>query len=254
MLRITELKKKAHFYSLRKCWTQILYKSDQDTIFMTWDWLYTWWEIYSAKKQLSILLIQENDGDIVGIAPFYTTHQKSLGVPMRVLKLIGSEEVCSEYLDIIFFLFTISNSIEALHFVLYQHNFNVFINGQIISLVINILLLFFWVKRFLYLHTKIAKENERFLENYYFLGGLVAKPHPNWFSEISQYVSVKVLALVLVILAIGIVTLFLVKQITFYLFINTIFLVLAIVLALFFGFSSIRRQWNSTFGRLINKK
>ena len=162
--------------------------------------------------------------------------------------------VVSEFLDIIIFLFTISNSIEALHFVAYQHNLEIFINGQIISLLINIALLIFWIKRYRYLNTSIAIENERFLQNYYFLGGLVAKPHPNWFSQITDLISMRIIALVLAIVGLGIIGLFFIKQITFYLFINTIFLVVAIVMALFFGFSSIKREWNSTIGRLINKK
>lgn len=101
MLRITEVKKKEEFYFLRDTWNKILSKSTQDTIFLTWEWLYTWWKMYSSGKQLHILLLQETDGHIIGIAPFYTTFEKVFGVPMRVLKLIGSEEVCSEYLDII---------------------------------------------------------------------------------------------------------------------------------------------------------
>src|SRR3990172_13252365 len=101
MLEITKVNTEEHFFSLKNNWNEILSMSMQHSIFMTWEWLYTWWETYSKGKELCILLFCEDNGHLVGIAPFYITCEKVLGISIRILKLIGSEEVCSEYLDVI---------------------------------------------------------------------------------------------------------------------------------------------------------
>ena len=47
--------------------------------------------------------------------------------------------------------------------------------------------------------------------------------------------------------------LFLINKITFYLFVNTVFILLAVILALFFSFSSIKRDWQDQVGTLFKR-
>ena len=101
MLTLAEVNSTEEFRSLKEDWNKLTGESGSKTIFLTWEWLFTWWETYSYRKLLNILCIYENDDNLVAIAPFYITWEKTLGVPIRILKLIGSEEVASEYLDII---------------------------------------------------------------------------------------------------------------------------------------------------------
>jgi CelD/BcsL family acetyltransferase involved in cellulose biosynthesis len=101
MLNIVEVRTIEKFRSLKEDWNKLLSKSAFDTVFLTWEWLYTWWEKYSSRNQLHIVIFRENSKHVIGIAPFYISYEKTLGIPIRLLKLIGSEEVCSEYLDII---------------------------------------------------------------------------------------------------------------------------------------------------------
>ena len=101
MLKVTRITRNEEFLALRETWNQCLRHSDHDTVFLTWDWLYTWWEVYGVNKDLSILIFRDDDGQCVGIAPFCVAHERAFGIPIRVMKLIGSEEVCSEYLDVI---------------------------------------------------------------------------------------------------------------------------------------------------------
>ena len=89
------------FRDLEADWNRLLSESDTDSIFLTWEWLYTWWETYSYKNQLYIILLCEGNMKIVGAAPFYFAYEKIYGKSMRVIKFISSGEVCSEYLDII---------------------------------------------------------------------------------------------------------------------------------------------------------
>lgn len=101
MLRVKIINRSQDFFNIRTAWNSLLSESNADTIFLTWEWLYVWWESYSKEKELYILLFHDNNGDLIGIAPFYIAYEKIMGIPIRILKLIGSEEVCAEYLDVI---------------------------------------------------------------------------------------------------------------------------------------------------------
>ena len=70
MLRVTEVTTPEGFASLHAPWNRCLATSSNNTVFLTWEWLYTWWEIYSSRKRLSILLFHDEGGELVGIAPF----------------------------------------------------------------------------------------------------------------------------------------------------------------------------------------
>ena len=101
LLKVKKIETIQDFQNVRKDWKRLLSISRIDNIFLTWEWLFSWWEAYSKGKELIILLLHEDNDDLIGIAPFYITYERSLGIPIRVLRLVGSEEVCSEYLDVI---------------------------------------------------------------------------------------------------------------------------------------------------------
>jgi CelD/BcsL family acetyltransferase involved in cellulose biosynthesis len=85
---------------LRHRWNQILVQSRSDTIFLTWEWLMTWWRSYGAGKVLWILEIKR-DGKLVGLAPLYRKRISWLGIQYNALYLIGDGSGDSDYLDII---------------------------------------------------------------------------------------------------------------------------------------------------------
>lgn len=92
--------------SLRDEWNRLLDDSSAQGVCLRWEWLHTWWEIYAADNaRLCVLLVRENGGRLVGLAPFYVQIEKKFGLGVRTLRFLGtgeaeSEEVASEYLDI----------------------------------------------------------------------------------------------------------------------------------------------------------
>ena len=67
--------------------------------FRSFEWAHTWWQHYSEpSSQLFTLVVSDEDGEIVGIAPWYLKGSPSLG---RVVRFLGSGEVCSDYLTIL---------------------------------------------------------------------------------------------------------------------------------------------------------
>jgi len=97
------------FLANRAAWQQLLARSDADALFMSWDWLSTWWRHHGAAlgAQLCVLGVYADSGELCGIAPLYTrraVHRGMFGV--RRCELLGNvwrdpAAIFSEYLDVI---------------------------------------------------------------------------------------------------------------------------------------------------------
>jgi CelD/BcsL family acetyltransferase involved in cellulose biosynthesis len=68
-----------------------------DTVFLTWDWLSTWWKHLGSGDLLLLGFRAEEDGRLVGIAPLFRTEGED---GLSVLSLVGCRDV-SDYLDLI---------------------------------------------------------------------------------------------------------------------------------------------------------
>ena len=91
------------FQGMKAEWNQLLKESESNNIFLTWEWLHTWWKIYGETSELNIIAVRDHLGKLVGIAPFKVAKRRSLGIgSTRVLEFIGwGGDVTTEYLDII---------------------------------------------------------------------------------------------------------------------------------------------------------
>ncbi len=89
------------FDALHAEWNPLLQRTRFNTIFLTYEWLSTWWE-YLGEGELWILALRRpGSGELVGIIPFYLVtpdHGPRMG--QRTLFLVGCIEV-SDYLDVI---------------------------------------------------------------------------------------------------------------------------------------------------------
>ncbi len=78
----------------------MLSQSSSDTVFLTWEWMVSWWKSYGAGKRLCILKI-ERDGDLIGLAPLYQQEFRKFGFAYRGLYWVGDGSSDSDYLDLI---------------------------------------------------------------------------------------------------------------------------------------------------------
>ncbi len=82
-------------------WNDLLERSLNDNLFLTWEWISTWASVYLRGDELFVIAVFD-DGQPVAIAPFWLDRTRTAGVfPLRVLRFIGSWGVCSDYLDVI---------------------------------------------------------------------------------------------------------------------------------------------------------
>lgn len=87
--RLSELR----FKTMAEDWQACLSASNAHSLFMSWPWLYSWWETWSQTLGLELVLLGVFDaqGKLVGIGPFYRRDLiLPLGLRVRRLHLIGS--------------------------------------------------------------------------------------------------------------------------------------------------------------------
>jgi len=68
-LSIKEVNDIEAFQSLKERWNMLLQQCPDNNVFLTWEWLFTWWRHYGQDKKLRIFLIKESDR-VIAIAPF----------------------------------------------------------------------------------------------------------------------------------------------------------------------------------------
>lgn len=72
--------------------------------FRSWAWNSCWWRNYgppgrdAPRRELYVLGVFDHDGKLLGIAPWYLEPSLTKG---RVVRFLGSGEVCSEYLSLL---------------------------------------------------------------------------------------------------------------------------------------------------------
>jgi CelD/BcsL family acetyltransferase involved in cellulose biosynthesis len=92
-LTIEQVTDVERFRSLRESWNALLQKSHDNNPFLTWEWLFTWWQHYGGDKKLRIFVIKKS-GEIIGIAPFMQSKYRKGVISVDVM-----ENLCSERCD-----------------------------------------------------------------------------------------------------------------------------------------------------------
>ena len=92
-LRIRRISSFSQLEELRNVWNKLSVTSP----FGSWQWLHSWAEHYLSEDQLYTLVAETETGELAGILPLFRDTSSWQG---RCLKLLGSGEVCSDYLHL----------------------------------------------------------------------------------------------------------------------------------------------------------
>jgi len=89
------------FRSIAAEWQALARRSAAATPFISWEWLFSWWQAYGVPGTLRLLAMR-HEGTLVGVAPLYLARdQSSLGTPCRTLKFVGDGSFDSDYLGFV---------------------------------------------------------------------------------------------------------------------------------------------------------
>jgi CelD/BcsL family acetyltransferase involved in cellulose biosynthesis len=101
MLTVEYVEDSAAFASLRPEWNALLRDSAANRVFLTWEWLYTWWRHLRGTRRLKVLTVRRA-GELVGILPVAALRPALGGLwPLPRFQSLGTGSVGSDYLDII---------------------------------------------------------------------------------------------------------------------------------------------------------
>ncbi len=108
---------------LKEDWTSLLEKSKCDTIFLTWEWMHTWWECFQEDKQLFILAVYDENENLVGLAPLCKDKKKiSIISVLNYIRFLGTMPVSSDHLDFILYQGREKEALEAIVEYLFKEN------------------------------------------------------------------------------------------------------------------------------------
>jgi CelD/BcsL family acetyltransferase involved in cellulose biosynthesis len=101
MLTIERIEDAHRFAGMAEEWNALLADSAADCFFLTWEWLYTWWQHLAGRRRLW-LVTARHGGELVAIAPLVLSPpQLDRLLPFPSLQFLGTGTVGSDYLDLI---------------------------------------------------------------------------------------------------------------------------------------------------------
>lgn len=99
-LTVETIEDREGFRQLRDEWSELLQASDADSLFLTWEWLYTWWTHLAGGRRLRLVTVRCG-GRLAAVAPL-AMRLGFFGVLLfPVLEFLGLGSVGSDYLDVI---------------------------------------------------------------------------------------------------------------------------------------------------------
>ena len=88
------------FLSLKAEWNGLLSRSRADTVFLTWEWIRSWSEVVGESVRPFIISVRDNNGSLLGLAPFYLSELSLLGLlPYRALRIMADYATGLDYAD-----------------------------------------------------------------------------------------------------------------------------------------------------------
>ncbi len=91
------------FTGLKDAWNTLEEQSPHKSIFLTWEWMHTWWTSYRQKltdPRLHIVTFYRQN-ELAAILPLFSHLRKESLGRLRCLQFLGTEFESSDYLDII---------------------------------------------------------------------------------------------------------------------------------------------------------
>ena len=91
----------ADFARLEPEWKAVLGSSPSNCLFLTWEWLHTWWKHLAGERRLHVLVVR-SDRSLQAVAPLaIRPRYLSRLRPFAALEFLGTGSIGSDYLDLI---------------------------------------------------------------------------------------------------------------------------------------------------------
>ena len=107
--RIEIVSDQQSFAQLSDQWSSLNHSFSKGTVFISWEWLYTWWEVFQddGNRSLFILVCRDMNQTLVGIAPLQILNNPKRYFPCnRQIVFLGTgetqgDDIFGEYMDLL---------------------------------------------------------------------------------------------------------------------------------------------------------
>lgn len=101
MITTEIIKDTDQFRDMESEWNDLLRDSSCNCLFLTWEWMYTWWLHLGGNRKLHIIAVRL-DGLLIAMAPLALCPPRIRRLmPFRVLEFLGSGDVGSDHLNVV---------------------------------------------------------------------------------------------------------------------------------------------------------
>jgi CelD/BcsL family acetyltransferase involved in cellulose biosynthesis len=81
-------------------WNALLARTASNVVFLTWEWLWSWWETYGNGVEPYVIAVRES-GRLIAVAPCKIEDRRRYGLAFRQLEFLGSGRTpCPDFLDL----------------------------------------------------------------------------------------------------------------------------------------------------------
>lgn len=77
------------FLNSKDEWVNALQRSGDNHIFLTWEWLSTWWKHFGAQRTLRLVAVKDDD-KLIAAAPLMSSKYKLAGMQIKKLEFVGT--------------------------------------------------------------------------------------------------------------------------------------------------------------------
>lgn len=91
------------FAALADEWEGLLALSPRPSIFLSWPWISSWWEVYGERRRLVVLTVREAGGRLAGLLPAHISERIAFRwLPVRTLAFLGQGEgIAADHMDLL---------------------------------------------------------------------------------------------------------------------------------------------------------
>jgi CelD/BcsL family acetyltransferase involved in cellulose biosynthesis len=88
-LKIQEVRDYRQLKALEPYWNQTLVRSGSPLVYLTYEWLTTWWRCLGGDGKELLVLVVTDGSEILGIAPFMKVHESFVGLPVSKIGFVS---------------------------------------------------------------------------------------------------------------------------------------------------------------------
>lgn len=85
--------------ALRPEWNELLRNSTCNNVFLTWEWVSAWHQVYGRGTGLRIITARGGDGRLLALAPLVIRTRRAAGVGVREISMLGAQPAAADHLD-----------------------------------------------------------------------------------------------------------------------------------------------------------